>query len=107
MVKNVWLITFSLEFCFDIKMFSVYKISELSTWSEIQRPDGKSIKGLKSVFVFNPICHGLLGPDRFPGEGEGGGFKVPGLNLAHNFNDFQILFLQGLRYIYKGLESKI
>ena len=40
----------------------------------------------------NPICHGL---------------KEPGLNLTHHFNDFQILFLQGLRYIYKGQESKI
>ena len=48
----------------------------------------------------NPICHGLLGPDRFMG---GGGFKLPGLNLTHDFNDFQILFLQG--YV-KGKKPK-
>ena len=55
MVKNVWLISFGSEFCFNIKMFLVYQVSTLATWSEIQCTDGKSIKGIKSVFVFKPL----------------------------------------------------
>ena len=32
---------------------------------------------------FNPVCHGLLEPDRFMG-----GVIVPGLYSTHHFNDF-------------------
>ena len=51
----------------------------------------------------NPICPGPLGPDRFPG----GGSKCPDSIQPTILMIFQILFLQGLRYVYKGLETKI
>ena len=56
-----------------------------------------------SADKLNPICHGLLGPDRFPR----GGSKCPDSIQPTILMIFQILFLQGLRYVYKGLETKI
>ena len=53
--------------------------------------------------ILNPICHGLQGPDRFTG----GGSKCPDSIQPTILMIFQILFLQGLRYVYKGLETKI
>ena len=53
--------------------------------------------------LLNPICPGPLGPDRFPG----GGSKCPDSIQPTILMIFQILFLQGLRYVYKGLETKI
>ena len=69
------------------------KTDILTLWPQLS----SSKKKVDVFWCFNPNCHGLLGPR----------FKVPTLNLTQYFNHFQILFLQRLRYIYKGLESKI
>ena len=55
------------------------------------------------LHLINPICPGPLGCDRFPG----GGSKCPDSIEPTILMIFQILFLQGLRYVYKGLETKI
>ena len=72
------------------------------TWAHL-RPFKEDLNTRYTFQTYlNPICHGLLGPDRFPGGVQSARYSIQPTILMM----FQILLLQGLRYVYKGLETK-